>query len=118
MITGAHSIIYSTAPQADRAFLRDVLKFKSVDAGEGWLIFELPPTELAVHPADKNDLQEIYLICEDVERFVQEMTDQGIACSPIEERTWGRITQVTLPGGGSLGVYQAQHARPAGPQSG
>ena len=112
MITGAHSILYSTNAEADRAFLRDVLKLKNVDVGGGWLIFGLPPSEVAVHPSKENDVQEIYLICEDVDAFIAEMKTHGIACSDVHEMDWGRLTQITLPGGGKLGVYQAKHARP------
>ena len=112
MITGAHSIIYSKKPEADRAFLRDVLKFPHVDAGDGWLIFGLPPSEVAVHPSKKNDVHEFYLMCDDVEAFVAEMRQRGVACSAIRDQGWGVLTQVTLPGGGKLGVYQPRHARP------
>ena len=113
MISGVHAIIYSKDPPADRAFLRDVLKLPHVDAGEGWLIFGLPPAELAVHPADQNGLQELFLICDDLQAFVQEMARQNVTCSPVQDRTWGQITYLTLPGGGQLGVYQPAHARPA-----
>ena len=113
MITGAHAILYSTDPEADRAFLRDVLGLAGVDAGGGWLIFGLPPAEVAVHPAETSGQQELYLICDDVEAFVADVRGRGIACGPIEEQRWGRITRVTLPGGGGLGVYEARHARPA-----
>ena len=112
MITGAHCIIYSTDPEADRIFLRDVLKFPHVDAGEGWLIFGLPPAELAVHPSERNDTQELFLICEDVRVFVKEMARQAIQCSPIQNQNWGQITYISLPGGGKLGVYQPSHVRP------
>lgn len=112
MITGAHSILYSTNADADRAFLRDVLGFPSVDVGHGWLIFGLPPAEVAVHPSDGNDHHELYLICEDVQAFVAEMTRRGIATGPVQNQGWGMLTQVTLPGGGKLGVYQPRHARP------
>jgi catechol 2,3-dioxygenase-like lactoylglutathione lyase family enzyme len=111
MITGAHSIIYSKDADADRAFLRDVLKFPHVDVGEGWLVFGLPPSEAAVHPG-KNSEHEFYLMCDDVEAFVAEMKSHGIKCSAIANRGWGLITEVTLPGGGKLGVYQPRHARP------
>ena len=84
MITGAHAILYSTDPAADRAFLRDVLKLPHVDAGEGWLIFGLPPSELAVHPAEQNGRQEIFLICDDIQQFVQEMAGHSINCSQIQ----------------------------------
>src|SRR6476646_12137079 len=110
MIIGAHAIIYSTNPDADRAFLRDVLRFTSVDAGEGWLIFGLPPSEVAVHPSRKNSLHELYLMCDDVEGFVAEMKGHGVGCGPVQNRGWGLVTQLTLPGGGALGVYQPRHA--------
>ena len=112
MIIGAHSIIYSKSPVLDRAFLRDVLKFPRVDVGEGWLIFGLPPAEVAVHPSNKNDVHELYLMCDDVEAFVAWMQKRRITCAPVQNLGWGLLTQVTLPGGGKRGVYQARHARP------
>jgi hypothetical protein len=112
MITGSHSILYSKKPEADRTFLRDVLRFPHVDVGGGWLIFGLPPSEVAVHPSEKNDVHEFYLICDDVERFVAEMDGRGVTCTPVQDMSWGRLTQVKLPGGGSLGVYEPRHARP------
>src|SRR5512138_1178438 len=99
MIIGAHSIIYSTDPEADRLFLRDVLGLPHVDAGEGWLIFGLPPAEVAVHPSERNH-HELYLICDDVKDFVSSMARQKAACSPVEEMSWGLLTYLTLPGGG------------------
>lgn len=112
MITGAHSIIYSTNADADRAFLPDVLGLKGVDVGHGWLIFGLPPSEVAVHPAEANGDHELYLLCDDVVVFVAEMQAKGVACSPVADRRWGLLTEVTLPSGGKLGVYQPRHARP------
>src|SRR5215470_7289797 len=112
MINGAHSIIYSTNPEADRALLRDVFKLPSVDVGEGWLIFGLPPAEVAVHPSNKNDLHELYLMCEDVEAFVAALLAHDVACGPVQNQGWGLLTHVVLPGGGKLGVYQPRHARP------
>jgi hypothetical protein len=112
MLIGSHSIIYSTRPEADRTFLRDVLKLPSVDVGDGWLIFGLPPSEVAVHPSGKNDVHEFYLMCDDVAAFVAEMKAHGIACAPVQNMGWGALTQVKLPGGGKLGVYQPRHARP------
>jgi hypothetical protein len=113
MITGVHMILYSQDPDADRAFFRDVLKFSNIDAGHGWLIFGLPPSELAVHPSPTNGTHELYLMCDDVEVFITEMTKRNIACTPIQNQGWGRLTQLVLPGGGKLGVYQPRHARPA-----
>jgi hypothetical protein len=112
MIIGAHSILYSRKPEVDRAFLRDVLGFPSVDAGDGWLIFGLPPAEVAVHPSDENDVHELYLMCDDVLALIADMQKRGIACGPAMNRGWGLLTQVTLPGGGKLGIYQPRHARP------
>ena len=103
MIIGAHSILYSRDPEADRAFLRDVLEFPSVDVGGGWLIFGLPPAEVAVHPSRKNDVHEFYLMCDDIKAFRAQMK---------KSMGWGALTQVTLPGGGRLGVYEPRHARP------
>ena len=111
MITGAHSIIYSIDPEADRTFFRDVLKFPYVDVGHGWLIFGLPPAEVAVHPADE-EMHEFYLMCDDVNAFVAQMAKQKIACDAVATQPWGMLTRITLPGGGKLGVYQPRHARP------
>jgi catechol 2,3-dioxygenase-like lactoylglutathione lyase family enzyme len=112
MVIGGHAIIYSKDAEADRAFLRDVLKLTHVDVGEGWLIFGLPPAELAVHPSSKNGVHEFYLLCDDVEAFVARMRRQGIACDAVQDHGYGLVTQVGLPGGGKLGVYQPRHARP------
>jgi hypothetical protein len=112
MIIGAHSIIYSAKSEADRAFLRDVLKLPSVDVGGGWLIFGLPPAEVAVHPGDENDVHELYLMCDDIEALIAEMTARQVACGPVQNLGWGLLTRLTLPGGGKLGVYQPRHARP------
>lgn len=113
MIIGAHAIIYSVKPDADRAFLRDVLKLNHVDVGGGWLIFGLPPAEVAVHPSSNNDVHEFYLMCEDVEALVGEMQRHGIPCAAVEDLGWGIRTHVMLPGGGRLGIYEPRHARPA-----
>ena len=112
MIIGAHSIIYSKSPELDRAFLRDVLKLPHVDLGGGWLIFALPPAEVALHPSSENDVHEFYLMCDDVEALIGEMEKCGIPCGPVQNQVWGLLTHVTLPGGGKLGIYQPRHARP------
>ena len=116
MITGAHSIVYSTNAEADRAFLRDVLKFPYVDVRDGWLIFGLPPSEVAVHPSNENDVHEFYLMCDDVNAFVADMQKRGVECANPSDQGWGILTQVTLPSGGKLGVYQPRHARPPAPK--
>ena len=115
MITGAHAIVFSKDADADRAFFRDVLKLTHVDAGDGWLIFGLPPSEVAVHPADENGTHELYLLCDDVAAFVAEMARHGVATGPVTEQGWGLLTRLTLPGGGELGVYEPRHARPETP---
>ena len=112
MITGGHSIIYSTNPDADRAFFRDVLRLSNVDTGGGWLIFGLPPAEVAVHPSEKNNVHEFYLIVDDVKSFIDDMSKKSILTSPVQTEQWGLLTQLTLPGGGKLGVYEPRHARP------
>jgi hypothetical protein len=112
MINGAHSIIYSTNPEADRRLLRDVFKLPHVDVGEGWLIFGLPPAEVAIHPSEKNNIHELYLMCADVKAFVTAMRKRGIGCAPVQDAGWGLLTRMTLPGGGKLGVYEPRHARP------
>jgi hypothetical protein len=112
MIRGAHVIIYSKNAEADRAFFRDVLKYESVDAGHGWLIFALPPAEVAVHPSEENDVHELFLMCDDIQAFVAEMKNRKVECSALDEQRWGSITRLTLPGGGKLGIYQPKHASP------
>ena len=112
MITGAHSIIYSKNAEVDREFLRDVLKLTNVDVGHGWLIFGLPPAEVAVHPSEKNNVHEFYLMCDDMEAFVTQMKRHEVACEPVRDQRYGLFTQLSLPGGGKLGVYQTRHARP------
>src|ERR1700737_4565052 len=112
MIHGAHVILYSKDAEADRAFFRDVLKYPFADAGHGWLIFGLPPAEVAVHPSEKNDVHEFYLMCDDIDAFIAELTKHQIVCDPVQDQGYGLLTQLTLPGGGKLGVYQPRHARP------
>ncbi len=109
MIHGAHIIVYSKDADADRAFFRDVLKYPSVDAGHGWLIFALPPAEVAVHPSDENDVHKLYLMCDDIHAFIAEMKVKNVSCSAIDEQQWGSVTYVTLPGGGKDGAYQPKH---------
>jgi catechol 2,3-dioxygenase-like lactoylglutathione lyase family enzyme len=114
MFNGAHVIIYSKDAEADRTFFKDVLGFSSVDAGHGWLIFALPPAELACHPADENGQHELYLMCEDLKTATSALKAKGIHFSETQELSWGRLTRIKLPGGGELGLYQPKHARPTG----
>ena len=112
MITGVHTIIYSQNAEADKAFFRDVLNLTNVDVGHGWLIFGLPPSELAVHPSDNTEHHEIYLMCDNINKFVQQMTEHKMTCGEIQDQGWGLLVELTLPGGGKIGVYQPRHARP------
>src|SRR5471030_1698237 len=109
MISGAHVIHYSANAAADRSFLRDVLGFKSVDAGHGWLIFALPPAEVAVHPAEGEGKHELYLMCDDLTAEIDVLKAKGVECSAVHNERWGSITTIKLPGGGTLGLYQPKH---------
>lgn len=112
-IAGTHMIIYSANADADRALLRDVLGLPHVDVGDGWLIFALPPSEIAIHPAENSGEHEIYLMVDDVKAFVASMTDRGVRCTEPRDQGWGVLTSLSLPGGGALGAYEPRHARPA-----
>jgi catechol 2,3-dioxygenase-like lactoylglutathione lyase family enzyme len=109
MIFGAHVIVYSKNAEADRAFLRDVLGFPFVDIGHGWLIFALPPAEVAVHPAQDNGRHELYFMCDDLKAEIAALQAKGVACSDVHEERWGSITRIMLPGGGEVGLYQPKH---------
>jgi len=109
MINGAHIVVYSKDPEADRAFFRDVLKFSSVDAGHGWLIFKLPPSEAAFHPSEKNDLHELFFMCDDLKATMTSLKASKVSCTDIEELRWGSLTRVSLPSGGTVGLYQPKH---------
>ena len=111
-ITGAHSIIYSKHPKRDREFFRDVLKLPNIDVGDGWLVFALPPSEVAFHPSEKNDLHEFYLLCDSVKQLVSQLKKSGVKCDKVEQQAWGYMTNIKLPGGGKLGIYQPLHKRP------
>ena len=116
MIIGAHAIIYSKDADADRIFFRDVLGFRSVDAGHGWLIFALPPAEAAFHPEEHNDRHELYLMCDDLKAEISSLRKKGVACSDVQEARWGSITGIQLPGGGKIGLYQPKHPTPLPPR--
>jgi predicted enzyme related to lactoylglutathione lyase len=119
MITGAHFLLYSQDPEADRAFFRDVLELRFVELGGGWLIFALPPTELAVHPADGDFVQRhadhamlgtvLYLMCDDLRSTIESLAAKGVRCTEIAEEEWGVRTTVRLPSGGEIGLYQPYH---------
>jgi catechol 2,3-dioxygenase-like lactoylglutathione lyase family enzyme len=120
MIFAAHLLLYSRDPDADRAFFRDVLAFPHVDAGEGWLIFGLPPAEVAVHPAEENLTRlhadqnlatgTLYLMCDKLSETLEELAAKGVAPTQIREADWGVATSIRLPGGANLGLYEPRHA--------
>ncbi len=124
MIHGAHFLLYSRDPEADRVFLSEMLDFPSVDAGGGWLIFALPPAELGVHPAESEFTQLhaerpllgaiLYLMCDDLRLEVAALTAKGVRCSEIGEAEWGTYTTLALPSGGEIGLYQPTHATAIG----
>jgi len=109
MISGAHVILYTKDAEADRAFFKDVLGFKSVDAGQGWLIFALPPSEAAFHPSEKNGPQELYFLCDNLKSEMAAPARKGVTCSAVHEERWGSITRLRLPGGGEIGLYQPKY---------
>ncbi len=109
MISGSHVIVYTRDAGADRAFFRDVLRLPSVDAGEGWLIFALPPAEIAFHPAEANDTHQVFLMCADLRDTIEELRARGVVCDRPQEASWGRWTSIPLPGGGRIGLYQPKH---------
>lgn len=111
MIRGAHVILYSSDAEADRALLADLLDLPAVDAGGGWLILQLPPAEVAVHPAETPGAAELYLVCDDIEATVADLGKRAVVVEgPISDQRWGRLATVRLPGGGRLGFYEARHA--------
>jgi catechol 2,3-dioxygenase-like lactoylglutathione lyase family enzyme len=116
MITGVHAIVFGTDADAVRAFFRDVLELESVDAGGGWLIFALPPAELAAHPADEDGRHELYLMCDDIQATVDELRAKGVEITrPVSDEGFGLTTALRVPGGGELGVYEPRHPTPLSP---
>jgi catechol 2,3-dioxygenase-like lactoylglutathione lyase family enzyme len=110
VINGVHIIVYSRDAEADRAFLRDVLGYPTVDAGGGWLIFKAPPAEIAVHPAEGAEAHELYLTCDDIDATVADLTAKGVEfLQPVSDQRWGLLTAIRLPGGGEVGLYQPRH---------
>ena len=116
MINGAHILLYSTNAEADRAFFRDVLEWRHVDAGHGWLIFKLPPGELAVHPAEGEGHEghrmlgaHLYLMCKDLKATIKKLSAMKVECTEVTNERWGIRTTVKLPSGGEIGLYQPSH---------
>ena len=111
MITGLHAMIYSRNADAVKAFLRDA-GLRSVDAGEGWPIFAAPPTEMAVHPTGEESSHELYFICDDINATIGELAKHGVNATPVQDRGWGLVTTLTLPGGEEIGLYEAKYPSP------
>jgi len=109
MIFGAHVVVYSKDATADRAFFRDVLGFASVDAGHGWLIFALPPAEMAVHPAEEIERDELFFMCQDLKAEMVALGEKGVQFTDVQDARWGSIVKIRLPGGGEVGLYQSNH---------
>ena len=117
MFFGAHFLLYSRDPEADRAFFRDVLEISAIDAGEGWLIFALPPAEMGIHPGEsavthaESNLAAgtLYLMCRDLRAAVERLAAKGVQCAAAQEAGWGTVTAIPLPGGSSLGLYEPHH---------
>jgi catechol 2,3-dioxygenase-like lactoylglutathione lyase family enzyme len=111
MINGLHALIHAQDADQVRAFFRDVLGFRSVDAGHGWLIFALPPAELAIHPTEKGEpaRHELYLMCDDLNATMANLKARGVTCGEITEARWGSITAIEVPGAGKIGLYQPKH---------
>ena len=112
MINGAHIVIYTKDAEADRAFFRDVLKLSSVDAGNGWLIFAMPPLEAAFHDSERNGQHELYFMCDDIAATLKDLQEKDVPASDISQQRWGKTATFTLPGGGKLGIYQPAHPSP------
>jgi len=112
MINGAHVVIYTKDAEADRAFFRDVLKFPSVDAGHGWLIFAMPPAEAAFHDSESNDKHELYLMCDDIAATLKDLASKKVKVSDVNEQRWGKLATFQLPGGGKVGIYEPKHPSP------
>jgi hypothetical protein len=112
LINGAHVVVYSKDSEADRAFFRDVLQFASVDAGHGWLIFAMPPLEVAFHDSEKNDQHELFLMCDDLAATLRDLKSKLVKVSDVSEQRWGNLASLTLPGGGKIGLYEPKHPSP------
>jgi predicted enzyme related to lactoylglutathione lyase len=116
VITGVHAIVFSPEAEKVRAFFADVLGMSSVDAGGGWLIFALPPAELAVHPADGDSHQELYLMCDDIDATLGNLRSRGVEVArDVSDQGWGRLAAIRLPDGSEFPIYQPRHPSPLQP---
>ncbi|RJL25068.1 VOC family protein [Bailinhaonella thermotolerans] len=118
MITGAHVVMFSRNPDADRAFFRDVLRFPSVKAGDGWPIFALPPAEVGIHPTGEGGSHELYLMCDDIDATVKELAGRGVEFSrPVSDEGWGLVAWIRTPAGSELALYEPKHPTAAARRS-
>jgi predicted enzyme related to lactoylglutathione lyase len=116
VITGVHAIVFSPEAEKVRAFFRDVLSLSSVDAGGGWLIFALPPAELAVHPAEGDSCHELYLMCDDIHATLAELRGKGVEVTrEVADQGWGLVAAIRLPDGSELSIYEPRHPSPLHP---
>ena len=118
MITGVHAIVFAHDAERARTFFRDTLGFDSVDAGAGWLVFALPPAELAAHPTDEGPRHDLYLMCDDIHATVEGLKRKGVNfTSEVVEERWGLMTTFEIPGGGQMALYEPKHPRPNAPSA-
>jgi len=116
VITGVHAVVFSQEAEKVRAFFRDVLRLSSVDAGAGWLIFAMPPAELAVHPADESGHHELYLMCDNIDATLAELKGKGVeVAADVSDQGWGLLAAIRLPDGGELAIYEPRHPSPLRP---
>jgi len=115
VINGAHVVVSSKDAEADRAFFRDVLQFPCVDAGRGWLIFAMPPLEVAFHDSEKNDQHELFLMCDDLAATMKDLKSKHVTVSDTSEQRWGKLATLALPGGAKIGIYEPKHPSPLKP---
>jgi|SRR5580700_4868083 catechol 2,3-dioxygenase-like lactoylglutathione lyase family enzyme len=116
MITGVHAIVFSPEAEKVREFVRDVLGLPSVDAGGGWLIFALPPAELAIHPADGSSRHELYLMCDDIRATLADLIGKGVEVArDVADQGWGLVAAIRLPDGSELPIYEPRHSSPTQP---
>jgi catechol 2,3-dioxygenase-like lactoylglutathione lyase family enzyme len=113
VITGIHAVVFSPEAEKVRAFFADTLGMPSADAGAGWLIFALPPAELAVHPSSGDSQHQLYLMCDDIHATLAELSGKGVEIAQeVRDQGWGLLAAVRLPDGSEFPIYQPRHPSP------